>query len=254
MEKLFDINADSHSVRCKLFYAKDLHEIQNAVIVMHGFGSSKDGRSTVKFGERLIAKHRNCAALAFDWPCHGADARKRLLVEECFAYLDAVLDYAHTQLGVQQIDAYANSFGGYLTLSYLAAKGNPFRKIALRAPAVQMYQTLLANMSEAERAKAEKGKDVMLGFERKMKIGKDFLDALREGDVMRRSYLDYADNMLILHGTADEMIDLRVSQAFAENNVVELVEVEGADHPFSQPKHMDWAIRRIIAFLADEDA
>lgn len=251
MEKRFDINARGYSVRCKLFYEKDWHTVENVVIVMHGFGSSKDGRSTVKFGERLIAKHHDYAALAFDWPCHGADARKKLVLEECLAYLDVVLDYARNQLGAKRIDAYANSFGGYLTLNYLATRGNPFHKIALRAPAVQMYGTLLANMGQNEREKVEKGREIMLGFERKMKIGKDFLDALREGDVMRGDYLDFADHMLIVHGTADEMIPLTVSQAFAENNVIELVAIEGADHPFSQPKHMDVVIQKIIAFLAD---
>ncbi|WP_416192571.1 alpha/beta hydrolase [Neisseria sp. CCUG12390] len=251
MEKLFDINHGGYSVRCKLFYGKDIHAVENVVVVMHGFGSGKDGRSTVKFGERLIAKYHNYAALAFDWPCHGADARKKLVLEECLAYLESVVGYVRTQLGAKRIYAYANSFGGYLTLNYMEVKGNPFHKVALRAPAVQMYQTLWENMSEDERGKVEKGREIMLGFERKMKIGKEFLDALRSADVMRHDYLDDADNMLILHGTADEMIDIGVSKAFAENNVIELMAVEGADHPFSQPKHMDLAIQKIIGFFAD---
>lgn len=251
MEKLFDINRHGYSVRCKLFYAKDPSKAENVVIVMHGFGSSKDGRSTVKFGERLTAKHHNHVALAFDWPCHGADARKKLVLEECLAYLDIVVGYAREKLGAKRIYAYANSFGGYLTLSYMVQHGNPFHKAALRAPAVQMYQTLSDNMSADQRAKIEKGKEILLGFERKMKIGKDFLDALRAGDVMQHEFLDDADKLLIVHGTADEMIDIGVSRTFAENNVVELIEVEGADHPFSRPKHMDAAIQKIIAFFAD---
>lgn len=251
MEKLFDINERGYSVRCKLFYEKDLHAVENVVIVMHGFGSSKDGRSTVKFGERLIAKYHNYASLAFDWPCHGADARKKLLLDECLAYLSLVVEYAQTQLGAKRVYAYANSFGGYLTLNYMVQNGNPFHKVALRAPAIHMYQTLLDNMSADERSKVEKGKEVLLGFERKMKIGKDFLDALQAADVMQHDYLDDADNLLILHGTADEMIDIGVSKTFAENNVVELIAVEGADHPFSQPKHMDVAIQKIIGFFAD---
>lgn len=251
MEKLFDINRHGYSVRCKLFYEKDLHAVENVVIVMHGFGSSKDGRSTVKFGERLTAKYHNYAALAFDWPCHGADARKKLLLEECFAYLDRVIGYARANLGAERIYAYANSFGGYLTLSYMAKNGNPFHKTALRAPAVQMYQTLSENLSADERMKLDKGKEILLGFDRKMKIGKEFVDALRANDVMQHEFLDDADKLLILHGTADKMIDIGVSKTFAENNVVELIAVEGADHPFSQPKHMDTAIQKIIGFFAD---
>lgn len=249
MEKLFDINEQGYSIRCKLFYDKDIHAIEHVVVVMHGFGSSKDGRSTVKFGERLLAKHKHCAALAFDWPCHGTDARKKLLLEECLAYLDRVVAYAKEKLHAQTVDAYANSFGGYVVLKYVADRGNPFRKIALRAPAVQMYQTLAAHMPEEERKKVAKGKEVMLGFERKMKIGREFLDALQAGDITQNEYLDFADNMLILHGTADQMIPPEVSWQFAENNVIEWIAVDGADHPFSQPKHMDWAIQKIIEFF-----
>uniref|UniRef100_UPI00359F162A alpha/beta hydrolase n=1 Tax=Neisseria weixii TaxID=1853276 RepID=UPI00359F162A len=197
------------------------------------------------------AKYHHYAALAFDWPCHGADARKKLLLDECLAYLALVVEYAQKHLGAKRVYAYANSFGGYLTLNYIAQNGNPFHKVALRAPAIQMYQTLLDNMSADERSKVEKAKEVLLGFERKMKISKDFLDALQAADVMRHDYLDDADNLLILHGTADEMIDIGVSKTFAENNVVELIAVEGADHPFSQPKHMDVAIQKIIGFFAD---
>ncbi|WP_206222760.1 hypothetical protein [Neisseria yangbaofengii] len=47
------------------------------------------------------------------------------------------------------------------------------------------------------------------------------------------------------------MIDISVLKTFAENNVVELIAVEGADHPFSKPKHMDVAIQKIIGFFSD---
>ncbi|WP_193004334.1 hypothetical protein [Neisseria yangbaofengii] len=47
------------------------------------------------------------------------------------------------------------------------------------------------------------------------------------------------------------MIDISVSKTFAENNVVELIAVEGADHPFSKPKHMDVSIQKIIGFFSD---
>ena len=249
MEKLFDINEQGHSVRCKLFYEKDPHLAENVVLILHGFGSSKDLKSNSKFGERLRAKYKNYAAIAFDLPAHGADARKKLTVAECLEYVQLVVNYAKEKLRAKNVYAYATSFGGYLTLKYLTDFGNPFTKIALRAPAVQMHQTLLGNMTEDERSKVAKGKEVMLGFERKMKIGKDFLDELEQGDIQKNDYLDFADSILIIHGTADEMVDISISQAFAENNVIELIAVDGADHPFSNPKHMDLAIGKVVEFL-----
>ncbi|WP_443091032.1 alpha/beta hydrolase [Basfia succiniciproducens] len=249
MEKLFDINEQGLSVRCKLFYEKDAHNIKNIVLILHGFGSSKEVKSNAKFGERLITKYKNYGAIAFDLPCHGADARKKLSVAECLTYIQLVVNYAKEKLNAQNLYAYATSFGGYLTLKYIAERENPFRKIALRAPAIQMFHTLTANMTDDERHKVAKGKEVMLGFERKMKIGKEFLDELEQGDIQQYDYLDYADDMLILHGTADEMVDIATSQTFAENNVIELIAVEGADHPFSNPQLMDLAIGRIVEFF-----
>ncbi|ABR74669.1 alpha/beta hydrolase [Actinobacillus succinogenes] len=250
MEKNFDINEQGHSIRCKLFYGKEPHSAENVVLILHGFGSSKEVKSNSKFGERLAAKYKNYAAIAFDLPAHGADARKKLTVTECLEYIRLVADYAKEKLHARNLYAYATSFGGYLALKYIAEKGNPFTKIALRAPAVQMRQTLLDNMTEDERNKVAKGKEVMLGFERKMKIGKDFLDELERGDIQQYEYFNFADNILIIHGTADEMVNIATSQEFADNNVIELIAVEGADHPFSNPKHMDWTIGKVVEFLA----
>lgn len=251
MEKLLDINENGHSIRCKLFYEKDLHTIENVVIVLHGFGSSKDLKSNTKFGERLHAKYKNYAALAFDLPCHGTDARKKLSLAECLTYLQIVLDYAKNHLHAKQIYAYGTSFGGYLVLKYIAEHGNPFAKIALRSPALQIYHSLSSRLTDDERHKLAKGKEILFGFERKMKITQDFFEDLAQGNIMQHDYLAYADNILIIHGTADEMVDISVSQTFADNNVIELIAVESADHPFTNPNLMDFAIGKIVGFLGE---
>ncbi|HDL2148217.1 TPA: alpha/beta fold hydrolase [Mannheimia haemolytica] len=248
MEKHFEINEQGLSIRCKLFYEKELQQIENVVIVLHGFGSSKDLKSNTKFGERLSSKYKGYAALAFDFPCHGDDARKKLSVEESITYLQLVIDYAKTSLNAKNLYAYGTSFGGYLTLKYLAEKGNPFRKIALRAPAVQIYHSLMNRLSEEERQKLAKGREILWGFYRQMKISQAFFDELT--DITQNDYLDYAEQILILHGTEDEMVALSTSQQFADNNVIELLPIEGADHAFSNPKLMDIAIGKIVEFFA----
>ncbi|MDH2998758.1 hypothetical protein A1D22_11300 [Pasteurellaceae bacterium LFhippo2] len=249
MEKLFDINEQGLSIRCKLFYEKDLNAIENIVLILHGFGSSKDLKSNTKFGERLTAKYKNYGAIAFDFPAHGTDARKKLSVAECLTYIELVTTYAKKKLNAKNVYVYGTSLGGYLTLRYIAERDNPFQKIALRAPALQIYHSLSSRLTEDERNKISKGKEIMFGFERKMKVGKEFFDELQQGDILQYSYLDYADEMLIVHGTEDEMVDIAISQQFADNNVIELIAVEGADHPFSNPKLMDLAIGKIVEFL-----
>ena len=101
MEKNFDINQQGYSIRCKLLINdndKQTRTFDNVVIVTHGFGSHKDTAGTVHFAEHLTSKYKNYAVIAFDWPCHGADARKKLSLPECMNYLTWVVDYAKTEL------------------------------------------------------------------------------------------------------------------------------------------------------------
>ena len=100
MEKNFDINQQGYSIRCKLLINdndKQTRTFDNVVIVTHGFGSHKDTAGTVHFAEHLTSKYKNYAVIAFDWPCHGADARKKLFLPECMNYLTWVVEYAKTE-------------------------------------------------------------------------------------------------------------------------------------------------------------
>jgi len=97
----------------------------------------------------------------------------------------------------------------------------------------------------------EKGKEILVGFDRKMKIDRHFLDSLKAFDVRKHEYFDYADDILILHGTKDEWIPIELPRKFAEDNVIEFVPVEGANHPFQNPQHMALAIHKIIEFFKD---
>lgn len=249
MEKYFDINNAGHSVRCKIYYAKDLRSLTSIVIATHGFGGSKENKGFAKFAEKITAKYKGYGVLCFDWPCHGADARKKLDIDECLLYIDLVVDYIRNELGISNIYNYSTSLGGYLTLRYLKLKGNPFKKIALRCPALKLFENMSKNLTEEDKIKLSKGKEVMIGFDRKMKIDKSFMENLRLGDVMQYEYFDFADDIIILHGTKDTTVPIENSIAFAEDNVIEFVPVENADHPFTNPKCMDIAIHEIITFF-----
>ena len=252
MEKHFDINENGYSVRCKLFAHKDARTYQRVVICTHGYGGNKDRANIQKFAEKETAKYKTDAVIAFDWPCHGQDARKKLVLSECMEYLTLVVGHAKNVLQAQDIFIYSVSCGGYLTLKYIAEISNPFKKIALRCPGIRMYDLMRANVSADDWTKIDKGKDVMIGMERKMKVDKQLFEDLAKSDVRKYEYFDWADDMMILHGTADMTVPIEDSRAFAENNVITFVPVEGADHPFRDPKLMDFAIHTIIEFFAPE--
>ena len=249
--KYFDINEDGYSVRCKLMAAEAARRYKRVVICAHGFGGNKDVSSIQKFAEKATGKDKHCAVVAFDWPCHGKDSLKKLQLGECFDYLSLVVSHAKDQLSAEKIYNYSVSFGAYVTLAYIHAKGNPFVRAVLRSTGIQMGQLMRNNVNPDDVGKLQRGKDVEVGFERKMKIDQKFLDDLTENDITRFEYYDWADDLLLIHGTKDEFVPVEEARAFADNNVIEFVQVDGSDHAFRNPKYMDFAIHTVVEFFAD---
>ena len=172
-------------------------------------------------------------------------------MDECLKYLAIVTDYAKKTLGAEKVYNYSTSFGAYVTLRFLLEKGNPFTRIALRAPAVTIDESMNRYLTEADRLALKKGKEIQVGFDRKMKIDQAFLDDLRTHDVRKSEFFDFADDLIILHGTKDEMIPFEEAKAFAENNVITFIPIEGANHPFQNPKQMALAIHEIVEFFGE---
>lgn len=250
MNKHFDINQPGHSIRCVLYY-NEIRSIQKLVLFGHGFGGHKDNKAAERYAEKVLAKYKNTAVLAFDLPCHGDDVKKKLTLNDCMTYIQMVIHYSRETLGAQQLYVYATSFGGYLFLLYLQKFGNPFEKLAFRCPAVNMHETLTHSvMQSADADKLRKGKDAEVGFDHKIRIGMPFLQELQENDIQKMDFLDFAENILILHGTKDEIVSFDKVRDFADNNLIEFLPVEKADHRFQDPRIMDGAIQQINRFFA----
>ena len=88
-----------------------------------------------------------------------------------------------------------------------------------------------------------------MGFDRKVPVSPELLHELKEQDIQSWDFLDYAEDTLILHGTKDEVIPFEVSRAFADNQLMEFIPVEGADHRFRNPKAMEQAMKEILAWF-----
>ena len=249
MHRYFEINGKGHNVRCKI-YCQDLMNIDRVVIFGHGFGGHKDNGAAEKFAQRLISKYKKTALITFNWPSHGDDVKKKLNLEDCSAYLELVIDHTRKKYQTDKLYCYATSFGGYLVLKYIYEHGNPFRKMALRCPAVNMFHVLTsAIMSSEELEKLRKGKDIPVGFDRKILVGSSLIEELKKQDIQTWDFLEYAEDILIMHGTADEIVPFDAARAFAENNLIEFVEIEGADHRFRDMNKMEQAINEILRFF-----
>ena len=249
MERYFEINENGHNIRCKI-YCGDLRSVRKVVVFCHGFGGHKDNSAAAKFAERMLSKYKGTALVTFNWPCHGDDVKKKLTLEDCITYLDLVVRYLQQKYGSEELYAYATSFGGYLTLKYIADMGNPFRKIALRCPAIGMCDVLTGSiMASGDAERLQKGKEILVGFDRKVPVSPQFLQSLADQDIRQRDYLDYAEDILILHGTADEIVPVEMARRFCDDQLIEFVPVEGADHRFRSQTAMDKAMKLILEFF-----
>ena len=249
MHRYFEINESGHNIRCKLYY-RDLKDIRRIVLFAHGFGGHKDNGAAEKFAQRLITKYKGCAMVTFDLPGHGNDVKKSFQLEDCMIYMRLVLDYICQKYQTNEIYSYATSFGGYLTLKYINENGNPFKKIALRCPAVNVYEVMTTTiMTPADHERLEKGKEIPVGFDRKVMIGKSLLEEMKVNDIRKLDFIDYAEDILIIHGTEDEIVSFDAVYDFAENNLIEFIPVEGAEHRFRNERKMEIAIKSILDFF-----
>lgn len=249
MTKYFEINESGHNIRCKIF-TKDLHQMKRLVIFVHGFAGHKDNASTEKFADRVLTKYKNIGVLIYDQPAHGDDVKRQLQLSDCITYLEIVLTEAKKRFRPEQIYGFGISFGCYALMNYLKDRGNPFEKIILRSPAINMFESLTGKIiTESEMEILKAGKPVKVGFDRKVEITKAFLDDLAANDILKNDYLDFADDIEMILGTNDEVISFETAKHFSEENCIELISVAGADHRFQNPKYMEEVIKETIRFF-----
>lgn len=249
MEKYFSVNQNGVSIHAKI-YCEEMRGVKDVVLFGHGFGGNKDNRAAERLAARLLKRNKQTALIIFDWPCHGDDASPQLRLAVCDGYLSAMLDYIRTRFRTDSICGSATSFGGYLFLKYIYEHGNPFQKVALRCPAVNMYTALTTRILTAEELETlSKNKPVSAGFERKIRLTRDYLDDLRDTDITTWDFSPYAQDITIIHGDKDEIIDHDADWLFAEENGIAFHTVEGADHRFTDPIKMDLAIKLIAESL-----
>lgn len=246
--KYLNMQYDNNNVKCKL-YTHDNGKIENLVIFGHGFAGHKDNKAAERLANKLISKNKGFALLAFDLPCHGEDVKKRLTLDDCINYYDIVVKGSKEMLGAQKLYINATSFGAFLVLKYISEIGNPFEKMVFRSPAVNMYKVITTSLITPEiQEKLDKNKDAAIGFDRKVIINRQFIEDLKNTDLLSRDFMDYADDILILHGTKDEIAPFEDSQKFSENNVIDFIPIEGADHRYKDINKMEYANALAVDF------
>jgi hypothetical protein len=247
--KYFDLDNKLVNIRCKLYY-NDTQNIRTVVLFGHGLSGHKDNRAAERFAGRLIGETEDAAVLAFNWPGHGDDEQEVVSLSTCDKYIDALIKYIKETFAPEVIDVYATSFGGYLFLRYIAEHENPFQRIALRAPAVEMNEVMNDSIMKADdKDRLRGGKRISVGFDRKVQIDQNFISELQKSNLINSDFRKWAENILILQGSADEVVPYEAVSRFAEKNEIQFELVEGADHRFTDVEKMEEAISQILDFF-----
>jgi predicted acylesterase/phospholipase RssA len=92
--------------------------------------------------------------------------------------------------------------------------------------------------------------DILVGFDRKVPVGAAFLEELRENDIRQVEFIDWSEDILILQGTRDEVVPYEAVSAFADEQLMEFIPIQNADHRFRAPGTMETAIKAILEFFA----
>ena len=82
--RYYTVEAEDCRIRCKL-YGPDAGAVKTLILFGHGFGGHKDNRAAERFARKAVSKNKKTAVVTFDWPCHGEDARKNLLLSDSFS-------------------------------------------------------------------------------------------------------------------------------------------------------------------------
>ena len=107
-------------------------------------------------------------------------------------------------------------------------------------------------MTPKERESLDKGKDVLVGFNRKIRITKQFADSLIAADITKRDYLAFSDRIILIHGTKDEIVPIAPVREFAEENGIPFFPIENADHRFVDSGKMEEATMDVVHYFWPE--
>lgn len=222
---------------------------RKAVLIAHGFGSSKESPTAAMLAEAL--PQEGIGTLAFDFPAHGdspVDGLK-LTMGNCLDDLAAAEARIRELAPDAEIGYFGSSFGAYTVLNYLAERQPAGKKAFLRSAAVEMPKLFHHKTEDEQRQLEEKGY-VMLDqdYLRPLKLTQAFFDDLDAHDVFQLYRTGLAE-LAMVHGSEDETASPEAARRFAKEFGARLVMIPGGDHRLSHPGMPEEVLRLAAAFF-----
>jgi len=221
-----------------------------AVIISHGFGSSKESPTAQAIAAAL--PEHGIGTYSFDFPGHGDSPvdGEQLRISNCLNNLAAVEAHVRELMPEADIAYFSSSFGAYINLIYLATCPHVGRKSFLRCAAVDMPRLFRNGTTPEQYAQLDEQGYIIMDFDyiRPLKITREFYDDLEAHDVFKLCWPDMAE-LAMIHGDVDETASVVDARRFAKQFGARLTEVKGADHRIMIPGGMEQVIDAAVQFF-----
>lgn len=234
-----------------IFHQPDV-ELPPAIIMCHGWTGDKAEHGLFTKAAKEFCKN-GFAVLRFDFRGSGESEGKFeniTFTEEASDLRFAIEFMKRHNINKEKICLLGLSMGGAVSVLIYNPK---IRAIVLWSPAIHTKEVFPKLLGEkAIKEIEEKGYyDLYNPFKQKsFRITKRFLDEANNLDIpsiFRKIHCP----ILIVHGTADDTVDLKFSKELAEsggkNKTLEII--EGADHVFNAPQHEKQVITLSLQFF-----
>ena len=216
------------------------------VIVIHGFGSSKESPTAQMMLEAL--PKAGFGAIGLDLPGHGTHDSFDipLTIQNCLDTIGTVESYLIETYCFPRIFYFSSSFGAYLTLLYLATRRHTGDKAFLRSAAVNMPElfgagSTLEGMPSGILEQFEKQGYIILNDAgpAPVKVTKEFVEGLTANKLfdlvptaIEEGRFDGIE-LEMVHGEKDAVIDPAQAITFSEICSIPITVLEGEDHTLS---------------------
>ena len=235
-------------------YAIPCHNCLNgknrAVIVCHGFGSSKESPMVQALNETL--PRHGIGVYSFDFPSHGESPvwQEGLRVPFCLEDLAVVEEHVRAQLPGVRVGYFGSSFGAYITLLYLASGWGQGRRAFLRSAAVTMPKLVQSWVDARAEADLDRRGYFVPDYDyvREMRITRAFLQDLADHDLFRYDSMGPA-RLQMIHGGQDDVAPAEDARRFARQFGARLVEIPGGEHRLMGPGELEQVLESALAFF-----
>ena len=242
----------NHSQATPAIFSRPTDPLHSAVILCHGFLSTKESRTNRRLTELLIPQ--GIATLGFDWHGMGQSSEKlaTIGIQKCLDQLNSAFWWLQEQ-GISRIGLMGSSFGGLMALLFSPRQPN-LAALALKCPVVDFPEVLRCEFGEAAMEEWKHTNHIpdILGGTTPIPLDYAFFEECLE-------FIGYSAAQkirtptLIVHGEEDELIPKhqidRLLASLPQEKRLDLL--PGADHRFGRPEDFRIMTNRISQWMVD---